>query len=485
MKTCTRTLRFTLLGFVTLALHTIDLQAQVTIGLGSAPAKAGLLQLKEQEPDADNVTCKTGGFILPRVALVNLKTLEPFVNPTETGYDSEKSKNIGLLVYNMTKTSPFVPGLYLWDGDKWAVLRTLSDSIPTRDNPGSVPVEPNAPSSMTDPAALKLSNSFIVGYNKTIDIPVIKAYAVWNQLLNLNEVGLQGTVSVELLWEDKKDLIKEVTLASGDKGTASMLRVTTNSNNLQGNAVVAVRINNVIRWSWHIWVTNYDPDVLAGEKVYNNTIFMDRNLGAINTTPGNIGSLGLLYQWGRKDPFPGSSAVDDNLEIALYTLSGGNVAIGKSKVNNSLNMPTSIINPYTFYYSTDGNQDWYSNSGTTNNYLWNDTDNTKGTYDPCPKGWRVPRSGSGSNSPWNGLGGGGPAFDKGKGEEWTVAGYYPAAGYRDPATGNLTMVGLEGYNWSATAFYSTVYRLFFKSYYIQVDATDNRAKGSSIRCIKE
>ena len=35
---------------------------------------------------------------------------------------------------------------------------------------------------------------------------------------------------------------------------------------------------------------------------------MDRNMGAISASPGNIGALGLLYQWGRKDPFLGSSS---------------------------------------------------------------------------------------------------------------------------------------------------------------------------------
>lgn len=480
MKTCTRTIRLTLFVLAILVLSSIELLGQVTIGLGEAPARAGLLQLKDQEPDSNNITSKTGGFILPRVALVNLKTLEPFINPTETGYDSEKAKNVGLMVYNMNKTTPFVPGLYLWDGDKWDVLKASSDTV-TKD-PNVIIVEPGAPSDITDPAALKLSNSFIVGNNKSIDIPVIKAYAVWNQLLNLNEVGLQGSVSVELLWQDKKDLIKNVTLAAGDKGPASTLRVTTNTN-LQGNAVVGVKINNIIRWSWHIWVTSYDPEVLAGERVLNSTIFMDRNLGAINTTPGNIGSLGLLYQWGRKDPFPGSSAVDNEIEIVLYNLTGGNVTLGKSKVSTSPNTPYSVINPYTFYYNPD-NQDWYSNSGTLNDHLWNNTDNTKGTYDPCPKGWRVPRGG-GSNSVWNGLNNSPQIFDKGKGEEWSVAGYYPAAGYREASTGNLKSVGLEGYNWVSTNAYSSAYRLFFKSYYVQVDQGDNRGKGNSVRCVKE
>lgn len=71
-----------------------------------------------------------------------------------------------------------------------------------------------------------------------------------------------------------------------------------------GNAVIAVKdAGGNILWSWHIWVTGYDPNNeydtwCIGVKM------MNRNLGALSKEPED-GALthGLLYQWGRKDPF--------------------------------------------------------------------------------------------------------------------------------------------------------------------------------------
>ncbi len=97
--------------------------AQVTIGMGEKPAKAALLQLKDQASDASNVTSKTGGLLLPRVKLVNLKTLEPFMSPTVTNYAEEKKLSTGLLVYNVNEQTAdkIYPGVYCWNGEEWKI----------------------------------------------------------------------------------------------------------------------------------------------------------------------------------------------------------------------------------------------------------------------------------------------------------------------------------------------------------------------------
>lgn len=43
---------------------------------------------------------------------------------------------------------------------------------------------------------------------------------------------------------------------------------------------------------------------------------MDRNLGATTAEPNTVGALGLLYQWGRKDPFLGSASINSDVEAA-------------------------------------------------------------------------------------------------------------------------------------------------------------------------
>ena len=71
-----------------------------------------------------------------------------------------------------------------------------------------------------------------------------------------------------------------------------------------GNAVVAVKKDGKILWSWHIWACEgYNPDATAQKYNNNAGVVMDRNLGATSATPGKPQTIGLLYQWGRKDPF--------------------------------------------------------------------------------------------------------------------------------------------------------------------------------------
>ncbi|MGM9768642.1 MAG: hypothetical protein ACI3Z0_09305 [Candidatus Cryptobacteroides sp.] len=66
----------------------------------------------------------------------------------------------------------------------------------------------------------------------------------------------------------------------------------------KGNAVIAAKdASGNILWSWHIWLT----DIPQGQEYNNNAgVMMDRNLGATSATPGDVGALGLLYQWGAR-----------------------------------------------------------------------------------------------------------------------------------------------------------------------------------------
>lgn len=464
------------IGLVCSSLFTI--QAQVTIGTDRAPAKAALLQIKDQEPGSSNQTSTTGGFVLPRVVLEDLTTLEPFLEPTDADYSSQKALNVGLLVYNVNATGGFAPGLYFWDGEAWAALSAVKKS-----NPDVVIInpDPEAPAVVTDPNGLTLSNSYMVTPGGTIDIPVIKAYAMWNQKLGANEVSLTGVQSVELLWQDTQSLITSVDIVDSSLGIKAKLRVKTSVTGLSGNAVVVFKVDGVIRWSWHLWVTGYDP-TLSPVAADNGVVFMDRNLGAVTTAVGNIGAHGLLYQWGRKDPFPGAASnIENTTDHNLYNIANEIVTISKTPVSVANNLENAVKNPLTFYASTD----WVTNaSNGKDNYLW---ETTKSSYDPCPKGWRVPVSGEGTASPWNNFVS--QDFGSSSGAIWGTGKYYPAAGMRDASEGGaLKNVGAEGNVWSATAKTDNVsaYSLYFKSYYIDSHTYWlQRGNGFSVRCVKE
>jgi hypothetical protein len=118
-------------------LSVTNLHAQVTVGSNIAPSPATLLELKSQQTaasvtavtDAGNVTSATGGLLLPRVQLVDSKTLEPFIKTSDdiwTNGDASslKLKLAGLLIYNITDNGSLKPGIYIWTGIEWATFDT-------------------------------------------------------------------------------------------------------------------------------------------------------------------------------------------------------------------------------------------------------------------------------------------------------------------------------------------------------------------------
>lgn len=464
--------------------------SQVTIGMGEAPARTALLQIKDQSADANNITSKTGGFLLPRVGLVNLKTLQSFMETTDPGYNDEKRNSVGLFVFNITRSEPdsIYPGLYFWDGDQWDMIALRSggggsstDTIPT--------IEPPI-IDIDNPSALKLSNCYIVNPGRTVDFPVSKAYAVWKQRLN-TDLAEKGTdLSVDLLWQDRKDLISEVKLAHGNQGLQSEIRITTNSSGYAGNAVVVLKVGGVICWSWHIWVVNYDP--AATQIDFNGYTFMDRNLGALYVDKGVVDSKGLIYQWGRKDPFPNSATTTGNEEREIYDINNNIVTISKVDARtlplvDNRHIEDAIFNPLMYLYTLSAGEDWYADDkANKNDYLWDNENGEKGASDPCPPGWRVPSTTNpSSSSPWATMAA--QPMVAGTGITDPQAGYYPAAGYRSATTGELTNVGAQGDVWCGTALVDeeTVFNLYFMDYTLLSNQRSSRAMGASVRCVKE
>jgi len=109
----------------------LSLQAQVTVGSDNPPAKAALLEVKTQEPNADNVTTDKGGLLLPRVQLQMLNSLLPFLPDSEL--TAQGQKHAGLMVYNVKPVTAqnIEKGVYVWDGIKW--VRSESGATATVD----------------------------------------------------------------------------------------------------------------------------------------------------------------------------------------------------------------------------------------------------------------------------------------------------------------------------------------------------------------
>ena len=157
-----------------------------------------------------------------------------------------------------------------------------------------------------------------------------------------------------------------------------------------GNSLIVVKDDNeTILWSWHIWNTNQP----VAQEYYNNAgIMMDRNLGATSNLPGDVGTLGLSYQWGRKDPFMSSSSISSESHDAKATIGFKSVGVYNDKSYGTIEY--SIKNPITKIDGDTDNYDWYyTGTSLIDNTRWKTSEYEKTIYDPCPFGWRVPDGG--------------------------------------------------------------------------------------------
>ena len=329
-------------------------------------------------------------------------------------------------------------------------------------------------SSATDLSAMETANSYIISAAGLYKFKTVKG----------NSTETVGSVaSASILWEsfgtstapDMLELIGGVCCGNGYIAfqTAEIFK--------EGNAVIAAKdASGNILWSWHIWFT--DPPQ-AQVYYYNAGTMMDRNLGATSATPGDVGTLGLLYQWGRKDPFLGSSSIS-NSDLAESTITWPS-EVSTSSSRGTVDYVTS--NPTTFVTASSSPYDWHYSS--RDNTLWTTSESAKSIYDPCPAGWRVPDGGS--DGVWSKAG-----FDDttyystNEGMSFSITSpsttWYPASGCRYHNDGSLSFVGNYGYYWSASPDSIVAYGLYF-NYYGDVfpSGMGNRARGSSVRCLQE
>lgn len=249
--------------------------------------------------------------------------------------------------------------------------------------------------------------------------------------------------SAELLWEDENGMIQNVTL---DDNKQNIIFEIPSNFDRQGNGIIILRDNtpaqNII-WSWHIWVTDYNPYINIStsnalindnkfavnesyyfmtvpigwcngkEVVYDKrdatvvfnqkkdaTIIQDFNLklrsaGLRDVTPGN----NTLYQFGRKDPMPG--VVYDKYNKSIQkTIFGTQVELINisTSPDNRMTISQAISNPNKFYYGNVSFTWVYGNVMPSNVWAINSpyvglsvtTLSKKTIYDPSPRGYKLP-----------------------------------------------------------------------------------------------
>ena len=346
---------------------------------------------------------------------------------------------------------------------------------------------------------IQITNCYVVPPGGRVHIPTDGVYKAWAQMDEFERTPIpEGEVTAEVLWQDGIGVMTErsVKVMNAEKRDKAYIVVETG--NKAGNAVVAMKVNGEIYWSWHIWCTDYNPNLKEGQQELNGFVWMDRNLGATYNKyneEGGIKSKGFLYQWGRKDLFPPTKGWEKTeSDEDLYNLAGEIITFSKVPVEVFNNIPNSVHNSMSFYTSEES---WYTNAKGTYRRndlsLWNSKVGKKTIFDPCPDGWRVPVGKDGEyESPWEQAKKNVTPLVRYKG--FSLKGiYYPAAGYRELLTGNMPNNSFldNALYWAGNI--PSLYRQPSITRYTLIDSTGYSfsisvawdAYGGSVRCVKE
>lgn len=291
-------------------------------------------------------------------------------------------------------------------------------------------------------------NSYVWDRSSILSIPTIKAYGMWiygpqiGDKINMSLLELGTTeemVEPVIIWADDPSAANYVLMLSnpvgGYKATIDINYAGRSADPVVPmNMVVGLKIDGVIRWSWHVWVVDPENNPISDENIkgldidglddqllpldpdnpatnpdhedYNpeshpkgksmDVYFMDRNLGAKTNASSESGAMGLYYQWGRKDPFTGVTSWNNATEYTkLYTVTEeegtrtaveittglfeglmGNIATQVSDLAQIVTTPGAFVSGYDTWTTVTGADELWAAKKTA--------------WDPCPEGWMVP-----------------------------------------------------------------------------------------------
>ncbi len=383
---------------------------------------------------------------------------------------------------------------------KSATLTFKSKTGNFADEPITITMQNNEPNCYIVPP--------VAGRN-SVTIPISKVFRLWREDVDLNgtrsgdvsAMTSSSGYSAELLWQDEQGLITSSSFALTSQDALGTFTVAVNSGvgAREGNAVVVLKENGTIRWSWHIWVCDFDPDQNTGYNSRNGLVIMDRDLGAVNTTYGDIGSYGMYYQWGRPTPFPKAAGTSTSVFKTIYNSSGSPLNVSYQDMAtfagnlNYRNLSNALSDPLTFYWSsrstaaTTDDYDWYSPTvvGDASVFRLPFWGTHKSDYDPCPDGWHIPEKLILDYVPqtWS--------FTAGAGQilydiQNNLLGLFSASGYitAERAYG-LRNVGNYSMTWKAGAGSGTsCSSTYINSSSIYSSSATCRARGICARCVK-
>ena len=349
-----------------------------------------------------------------------------------------------------------------------------------------------------------------------------------------------GVDGAEVVWADAANLVHSPSITH--VGSEGFLDFEVKAADIQsGNAVVEVTKSDgagskTVLWSWHLWfapkdaldkieVTNHQGvkynftkealgwkpiqwsgstyssartvKVKVEQTVANNGTKQVAVLYITQNPGGKKEGITTLYQFGRKDAFPGM----DETQLPQGSIN--------KNAGDNMSITNGIQHP-DFYYT--GGSNWNSNYGYYN--LWS-ADNTvtgdwnvgndnlvvKTVYDPSPVGFKMPANNAFTGFTANAQNDGTmnvdgtdvkQTFSNNFGHNfWTSSSKkatinFPASGFRFSNDGSLTDVGGSGYYWLAVPNGSNNgCDLFFHFFNVRPLSNDARPFGFAVRPVSE
>lgn len=194
-------------------------------------------------------------------------------------------------------------------------------------------------------------------------------------------------------------------------------------NGVQGNVVLGVRRpGDVYLWSWHLWITDYNPyayqlQPYEGQYIYptlggnlhryggkewtsgkyQNQFVMDRDIGALTDKYSDTEKGHVCYQYGRKDPLPASSWYEGGKTYHPSTepLSSvrrdetGTTPVGDNMLYAMMHPLEVILGPASPLVTNDSYWIYNSKYSSADNWLDPFTTTGKSIFDPSPAGYKV------------------------------------------------------------------------------------------------
>ncbi|MFC2378938.1 MAG: hypothetical protein ACFNOO_07950, partial [Segatella oulorum] len=329
-----------------------------------------------------------------------------------------------------------------------------------------------------------------------------------------------------IVWTDQSGIIEASSLGIEGSGTNAFVRFRVPQDKIKnGNAVIAVKnASGTVMWSWHLWFIHDDAlnTVTCTNFQDHKYKFTQETLGwkytawsvstysaprkvrvkveqtianggtkqfayiTITQNPGNARQgYSTLYQFGRKDAFPGTDAG----LVGTFTPNGGD----NMSIQNGIQHPETFYTYGSTWYSGYNQYNLWSMNNTTTGY--NDNSVVKTIYDPCPAGFHMPASNAFTGFTTNGQNFGSKnvsgAWDYGfnfnnkiSSPDATV--YFPASGSRNNIDGSLYNVGSMGFYWSAVPNgANSGCDLFLSSSIVSPQGNSFRSFGFSVRPVAE